>query len=164
MTTSTEPQVDVNRVNMTRTFSAPRALVWRAWTDPELYKQWWGPAHFTCPYARIDLRVGGQWLSCMRSPDGQDYWSTGFYREIVLHERIVATDSFADAQGNIVPATHYGMAGDFPLEMLVTVTFAEQEGKTVMTLVHSGLPAGDGNTEQGWRQSFDKLAAAVEKP
>lgn len=157
-----DSQVNDNQLTLTRTFSAPRELVWRAWTDPALYQQWWGPAHFTCPVARFDLRVGGQWLSCMRSPDGQDFWSTGFYREIAPYDRIVYTDSFSDEHGTIVPAAHYGLPGDFPLEMLVTVTFAEQEGKTVMTLVHSGLPAGDENTKAGWSQSFDKLAAAVE--
>jgi uncharacterized protein YndB with AHSA1/START domain len=101
----------------------------------------------------------------MRSPDGQDFWSTGFYREIAPYDRLVYTDSFADEQGNIVPASHYGMQDDMPLEMLVTVILTEQGGKTVMTLTHSGVPAGEmgDNTREGWSQSFDKLAAAVER-
>lgn len=76
-------------------------------------------------------------------------------------KKIVVTDSFADEKGNIVPSTHYGMAG-FPLEMLVTVMFeAEEGGKTKMTLIHSGI-AGISltdrrNMEQGWNQSFDKM-------
>jgi uncharacterized protein YndB with AHSA1/START domain len=159
-----ETQMQANQLTIKRTFNAPRALVWRAWTEPELYKQWWGPSHFTCPIAQIDLRVGGQYLSCMRSPDGQDFWSTGFYREIAPYDRLVYTDSFADEHGNIVPASHYGMP-DMPLEMLVTITLAEQGDKTVMTLVHSGLPADDHavNAKEGWSQSFDKLAATVEQ-
>jgi uncharacterized protein YndB with AHSA1/START domain len=157
-----ETQVNTQELTITRTFDAPRQLVWKAWTDPELYKKWWGPSHFTCPAARLDLRVGGQWLSCMRSPDGQDFWSTGFYREIMPHDRLVYTDSFADEHGNIVPASHYGMP-DMPLEMLVTITLAEQGGQTVMTLVHSGLSADEhgANAQEGWSQSFDKLAAAL---
>lgn len=145
---------------ITRTFDAPRELVWKAWTDPERVKRWWGPKEFTAPFCNIDLRVGGVSLYCMRSPDGKDYWSTGVYREIVKPERIVCTDSFADEKGNVVPATHYGMSADFPLEMLVTVTFEEHEGKTKLTLIHVGIPAGadrDG-AKQAWSESFDKLA------
>jgi uncharacterized protein YndB with AHSA1/START domain len=157
-----ETQTNTNELTITRTFNAPRPLVWKAWTDPELYKKWWGPSHFTCPVAKFDLRVGGQWLSCMRSPDGKDFWSTGFYREITPHDRLVFTDSFADEQGDIVPASHYGMP-DMPLEMLVTITLAEQDGKTVMTLVHSGMPVDEhgANAKEGWSQSFDKLAATL---
>ena len=65
-----------------RVFDAPRGLVWEAWTEPENVKLWWGPKDFTSPVNKIDLRVGGKYLSCMRSPDGKDYWSTGVYREI----------------------------------------------------------------------------------
>jgi uncharacterized protein YndB with AHSA1/START domain len=96
----------------------------------------------------------------MKGPDGKDYWSTGVYREIVPMERLVCTDSFADEEGNVVPATYYGMSADFPLEMLVTVTFEETDGKTIMTLRHEGIPAGEmrDNTQAGWNESFDKLA------
>ena len=146
-----------------RIFNAPRELVWKAWTDPDHFKNWWGPKDFTTPFCQIDLRVGGRYLNCMRSPRGRDYWTTGVYREIVPLEKIVCTDSFADADGNVVPATHYGMTADFPLEMLVTVTFEDYEGKTKMTLKHTGLPAGDVSeqTETGWNESFDKLAESL---
>jgi uncharacterized protein YndB with AHSA1/START domain len=89
---------------ITRVFDAPRELVWKAWTEPERVKQWWGPRGFTSPFCKIDLRVGGSYLFSMRSPDGQDFWSTGVYREIIPQERIVATGSFADEKGNVVPA------------------------------------------------------------
>lgn len=151
---------------ITRTFDAQRELVWKAWTDPELVKRWWGPKGFTAPFCKIDLRVGGVFLYCMRSPDGKDYWGTGVYREIVKPERIVYTDSFADEKGNVVPATHYGMSADFPLKMLVTVTFEEREGKTKLTLHHVGIPSGadqDG-ARQGWNESFDKLAEHLARP
>src|SRR6266705_7213510 len=99
----------------------------------------------------------------MRSPDGKDYWGTGVYREIVPPAKIVATDSFADADGNVVPASHYGFAADFPRELLVTVTFEDIGGKTKMTLHHAGFPAGpdrDGAV-QGWSESFEKLAVSL---
>ena len=115
---------------ITRIFDAPCKSVWKAWTEPDLVKRWWGPKGFTSPYCKIDLRVGGKFLYCMRSPEGKDYWSTGIYREIIPEERIVFSDSFADESGNVVPATQYGMSADFPLEMLVTVTFEEIGGKT----------------------------------
>ncbi|HIH74496.1 MAG TPA: SRPBCC domain-containing protein [Methanosarcina sp.] len=145
---------------ITRIFDAPRELVWKAWTEPEHLMQWWGPRDFTTPVYKIDLRVGGVYLSSMRSPEGQDYWSTGTLRELVEPERIVYTDSFSDAEGNIVPASHYGMNGEWPLELLVTVTFEEHEGKTRLTLRHAGIPAGENrdSAEDGWNESFDKLA------
>jgi uncharacterized protein YndB with AHSA1/START domain len=149
---------------ITRVFDAPRELVWKTWTDPERFKRWWGPKDYTCPFCRMDLRVGGKYLNCMRSPEGQDFWSTGVYKEIVPLERIVYTDSFADAEGNVVPATHYGMSADFPLETLVTVTFEDFEGKTKMTLKHIGIPAGQMKelAGAGWNESFDKLAESLE--
>ncbi len=148
---------------ITRIFDASRELVWKAWTEPEHMKRWWGPKNFTAPFCKIDLRVGGKYLYCMRSPEGQDFWSTGVYREIVPLKRIVATDSFADENGNVVPASHYGMTGDWPLELLVTVTFEEHEGKTKCTLRHVGLPAGEmiKMTETGWNESLDKLADSI---
>ncbi|HLO14378.1 MAG TPA: SRPBCC domain-containing protein [Anaerolineales bacterium] len=148
---------------ITRIFDAPRELIWKAWTDPEHFKQWWGPKDFTVPFCEIDLHVGGRYLNCMRSPNGKDYWSTGVYREIVPLERIVCTDSFSDPEGNIVPATYYEMSADFPLEMLVTVTFEDYEGQTKMTLKHTNLPAGEMSeqTGAGWNESFDKLAKSL---
>lgn len=164
MQSQANTQAKANELTITRTFNAPRELVWRAWTEPELYRRWWGPQHFTCPTAVFDLRVGGKYLSCMRAPDGQDFWSGGVFREIVPPERLVYTDCFTDAEGNVVPASYYGIPGDFPAEMVVTVTLVEQDGKTIMTLVHSGMPNDESgaNAGLGWNQSFDKLAAVVE--
>ena len=76
----------------------------------------------------------------MLSPEGQDYWSTGVYRDIVPMERIVCTNSFADSEGNVVAASYYGMHDYWPLEMVVTVTFEEDGGKTIMTLRHDEIP------------------------
>jgi uncharacterized protein YndB with AHSA1/START domain len=75
-------------------------------------------------------------------------------------ERIAYTDSFADAEGNLVPPTQYGFGADFPSELLVIVTFEDYEGKTKLTLKHAGLPAGEVSqqTVAGWNESFDKLA------
>ncbi|PKN31836.1 MAG: ATPase, partial [Deltaproteobacteria bacterium HGW-Deltaproteobacteria-20] len=128
------------RLFIQRIFAASRDRVWKAWTDPELIAQWWGPKGFTAPVIRVDLREGGRYLYAMRSPDGQDFWSTGEYREIAPAERLVVTDSFADAEGNVVPASAYGMTGDWPRELLVTVTFEEHGGGTKVTLREAGIP------------------------
>jgi uncharacterized protein YndB with AHSA1/START domain len=149
----------------TRLFEAPRDLVWEAWTDPRHLMQWWGPKSYTAPFGNMDFRVGGTYLICMRSPEGRDYWSTGVYREIVSRERIVYTDSFADEKGSPVTASYYGMAGDWPAELVVTVTFEElEQGRTKLTLRHSGIPAGQMSelTGVGWNASLDKLAASLE--
>ncbi len=153
-----------NQLVITRVFDAPRKLVWKAWTDPGHFKRWWGPKQFTCPACEMDLRVGGRYLWCMRSPEGKDYWSTGVFREIVPLERIAYTDSFADEKGNVVPASYYGLPGDnWQLELHVTVTFEDLGGKTKMTLTHVGFP--DGNMGEmagtGWNESFDKLAESL---
>ncbi len=126
---------------------------------PELVMRWWGPEGFTAPVAKIDLRVGGKYLYAMRSPEGKDFWSTVVYRELVPLERIVATDSFADEKGNIVPASDYGMTGDWPQELLATMTFEEQKGKTKFILRHAGFPPGEmfDSAKAGWNESFDKL-------
>ncbi len=147
---------------LTRVFDAPRKSVWKAWTDPNHFVRWWGPEGYSAPACKMDFRVGGKYLFCMRSPEGQDYWSTGVYRDIVPMERIVLTDSFSDEKGNVVPASHYGMLEDWPLELEVTVTFEEDGEKTKMTLRHAGIPSGMlGDCEAGWNGSFDKLAESL---
>jgi uncharacterized protein YndB with AHSA1/START domain len=165
-TTSSPRTHSARELVIERIFDAPRELVWKAWTDPEHVKHWWGPKAFTAPVCKIDLRVGGKYLFAMQSPEfngGESIWSTGVYREIVPLERIVCTDSFADADGNVVPATHYGMGTDIPVEMLVSVTFEDLDGKTRMTLRHEGLPVGEmkDGAGVGWNESFDKLAESL---
>ena len=145
---------------ITRVFDAPRRFVFQAWTEPERVKRWWGPKDFTTPVCEIDLRPGGVFRTCMRSSEGQEFWSQGVYREIVEPERIVVTDSFADENGNPVSPEHYGMSPDWPAEALITATFTEQAGKTRLTVQHTPLPSGRERDlcEQGWSESLDKLA------
>jgi len=150
---------------ITRVFDAPRELVFKAWTEPERLMRWWAPSGCTTPFCTVDLRVGGAFHYCMRMPEGQDIWGIGVYREIVEPERIVFTDAFANAEGNPVPPAHYGMSASHPAETLVTVTFAEHEGRTKLTLRHSILESVEerGGTQQGWTEMFDQLAAYVAK-
>lgn len=168
MTTTPNPAATATgerEIVITRYFDAPRALVWRAWTEPDHVMRWWGPKNYTTPFCRIDLHPGGSYHYCMRSPEGRDYWGTGVYREIEAPSLLVCTDCFADEEGKVVPASHYGMGGDWPQELLITVTFIEQEGRTRLTLHHAGIPAGEMSelTETGWNESFDKLAELLAK-
>jgi uncharacterized protein YndB with AHSA1/START domain len=141
-----------------RIFDAPRELVWKAWTDPKHVAQWWGPRGFTNPVCEMDVRPGGAILIHMRGPDGVVYPAKGVFREIVEPERLVFTDSaFEDEDGNP------------QLEVLTTVTFAEQGGKTKLTLhaiVIKSTPAvaeALAGMEEGWSQSLDKLAEYLAK-
>lgn len=147
-----------------REFDAPREAVWRAWTDPALFARWWGPEHFTGHVAHMDVQPGSHYHWAMLDPEGNKYWSTGTFHEVVAPERLVFSDSFADADGNVIPAAAYGMGDDFPDETLVTVTLEALPGsRTRLTLVNAGVPEGQMRemSSAGWLQSFDKLAATL---
>ena len=152
-------QPEEDELVIARIVDAPRELVFKAWTEPERAMRWWGPKGFTCPVCKIDLRPGGVYFNCMRSPEGKDYWSKGLYLEIVEPERIVCTDTFADEKGNTVSPKEYGMSPDWPEEALITVTLAELVGKTMLTLRHSPIKPGTERDmcQQGWNESLDKL-------
>jgi uncharacterized protein YndB with AHSA1/START domain len=156
-------KTDGHCLTITRTFDAPREQVWRRWTDETQFLCWWGPKDFSTPYAKFDLRPGGRYLTCMKGPDGKEYWDTGTYEEIKQQNRIVYTDYFADEKGNIVAPSYYGMEGDEPVEMAVQVNLEDIGGKTRLTLEHCGLPGGDmiEQAKEGWNQSFDKLAECL---
>ncbi len=158
------PGTKKSSIFIERVFVAPREYIWKMFTDPKLVKSWWGPKLFTSPSCRIDFRVGGKYLFCMRSPEGRNYWSTGVYRKIVPMQKIVYSDSFADEKGNIVSPSYYDMSGDFQPGRTVTLTFEESgEGKTLFTLSHSGIPAGKmrENALAGWNESLDKLEGCL---
>ena len=144
---------------ITRNFNAPRECVFKAWTDGEHLSRWFAPQGFTAPYCTADLRVGGSFRFCMRSPDGKDFWGKGVYREVVEPERISYTDFFTDQDGNQVPPSYYGMSDSHPLETKVKVTFDEDRGRTRLTLRHAVPEDFEERDEmqQGWNQMFDKL-------
>ena len=154
---------------ISRFFEAPRERVWKAWTDPDEAKKWWGPKGFTAPMIEIDFHVGGKYLFCMRgatTPGGkeQDFWSTGVYREITPMEKIVVTDSFADEKGNVVPASYYGMESIdiWPLELEVTVKFEKQGMMTRLTIHYPSFPSDQiEGARAGWNSSLDKLAESL---
>jgi len=150
---------------ITRVFDAPRERVWKAWTEAERLKQWWGPKGFTVSHCTVDLRPGGVMHYCLRSPDGHDMWGKFVYREIVKPEKLVFVVSFSDEKGGLV---RHPMHAKWPMELLSTLTLAKHEGRTTLTLQWSPLSATDSEREtfdaghasmqQGWGGTFDQLA------
>jgi uncharacterized protein YndB with AHSA1/START domain len=156
MTVTTDAKLsDAPVIVIQRTFDAPRALVFRMFTDPKHLMQFWGPQGFTSPACEVDLRVGGVFRLHMRAPDGAIYPCTGIYREIVEPERIVYAGVSDDS---------LGCGGGLPPRAVVTLTFAEHAGKTTLT-IHTRLQsvadrdaAVETGFNAGWADSLDRLA------
>ncbi len=143
-----------------RTFDAPIELIWQMWTDPEHFKNWYGPKGFSVPVAEMDSRVGGQRLVCMemQTPDrAMKMWTVGEYIEIVPHQRLVYTESMSDENGNVIEMPD----SDHPATTEVTVILEDLGGRTKMVMTHAGVPAGSGGNT-GWEQAFDKMADLIE--
>jgi len=158
MSDNTKPN---DAVVIERIFDAPVALIWQMWTQPEHFKQWYGPTGFSVPVAKMDVRVGGKRLVCIESPDGSmKMWTTGEYLEVVPNERLVYTDSMADENGNLVSPSAMGMPDDHPATTEVTVLLEAVGGRTKMVMTHAGIPA-DSPGATGWNQAFAKLADQV---
>jgi uncharacterized protein YndB with AHSA1/START domain len=142
---------------LTRVFDAPRELLFNAWTDPKLVAIWWGPHQFTNPVCELDARPGGAIRIHMRGPDGTVYPMTGVYQEVSEPERIVFTSAALDETGHPM------------FEVLTTVTFAEQGGKTKQILwarvIKSTAQAAPylKGMEAGWTQSLERLAESLAK-
>jgi|SRR5579862_1613266 len=141
---------------ITRTFDAPRELVFKAWTDPRQVQQWWGPNGFTNPRCEVDARPGGEIRIDMRAPDGMVYPMKAVFEELREPERIVFMSSALDADGNSM------------FDIRNTVTFSERRGKTELTLLAQVIQATSvapqylKGMEMGWNQSLDRLHNHVE--
>jgi len=147
-----------NEIVINRVSNLPVSVVWLAWTDAEYFKKWWGPRGFTCPSSKMEAKVGGKYLNCMRGPDGKEYWSTGVVKEFIPQKKLVISDSFSDKNGNIKPASEYGMPGDWPRELLISFELEEADGVTKLKLHHEGIPEeAHDDCVKGWNECFDKL-------
>ena len=111
------------QILITREFDAPRSLVWRAWTTPELVRRWWHAKRGEMTVAEIDLREGGRWRYAMVTPDGMEVAFHGVYREVVPEERLVSTEIYEGVPNGDEGAT------------LNTATFAEADGRTTLTIL-----------------------------
>jgi uncharacterized protein YndB with AHSA1/START domain len=157
-----------------KVFDAPPEAVWRAWTDPEIIKHWWGPKEFSAPSVKVDLRVGGKYIYAMHGPKGtewdKDMYSAGVYKTIVPNKKLVVTDYFSDEKGGMLDPVDFGQDPDFPKESTVTVLFEETEaGRTKLSIVYpepakkeqmrAMLKSG---MAEGWNSSLGKLERVLE--
>jgi uncharacterized protein YndB with AHSA1/START domain len=151
---STIAQPDDRTIVITRTFDSPRRLVFKAWTDPRHLAQWWGPPGFSAPLCEMDLRVGGMFRIHLRAPDGVTHPCRGVFREVTEPERIVYA---GEAEEGSV-----GCGAGLPPRAIVTVTFAEHDGKTTVT-IHTRLQSA-ADLEAAVQTGFNAgLAASFER-
>ena len=157
MTDAGNPATTAEReLILTRLIDAPRENLFRAWTQPELLKQWFAPLPWTTPVAELDVRPGGSSLIVMRGPDGGDMPLKGVYLEVVQNERLVFTDAYTKAWE----------PSDKPF-MTVIVTFENEQGKTRYTARVRHWTVADREAHekmglhQGWGKCIDQLSALV---
>lgn len=150
-------------VEIERVFEAPVADVWRMWTEPELFKSWYGPNGMSVSVEEMDLRVGGERKVCMEmtSPERSiSMWFIGVYKEINEPTRLVYTESMCDEDGTLISPQAMGMPEGHPDITEVIVQLSEEDGRTRMKMVHVGVPEGTAG-EGGWNQAFDKLTSRL---
>ena len=144
---------------LTRLIDAPRAAVFRAWTDPDLLKRWFAPRPYTTPVAELDVRPGGASLVVMRSPDGREMPNRGVYLDVVENERLVFTDAYTQAWE----------PSQKPF-MTVILTFEDEGGRTRYTARVRHWTAADREAHEamgfheGWGRCADQLAALLAQP
>ncbi len=139
---------------LTRLIDAPRAVLFRCWTEPELIKQWFVPAPWSIAHAEVDLRPGGKSLIVMRDPEGNEFPNPGIYLEVVPGRKLVFTDAYVSAW----------QPSDKPF-MTGIVTFEDEAGKTRYTARALHWSDEDRKTHEemgfheGWGKCADQLAA-----
>jgi uncharacterized protein YndB with AHSA1/START domain len=143
---------------LTRLINAPREKVYRAWTEPELLKQWFAPKPYTTPIVEIDVRPGGSAYFVMRGPDGKDLPNHGVYLEVVPNEKLVSTDAYVKAWE----------PSEKPFMTLI-LTFEDEGGKTRYTARVRHWTVADREAHEkmgfheGWGLCADQLEALVAK-
>lgn len=148
--------VEPQKFTMVRTFHAPRSLVWKAWTNAERLKQWWGPHYFINATVSLDLRVGGIQRIDMQGPDGAVYPMISEFREIEPETKLVLVNRILEDKNGVAQA-----------EVLTTVLFAEERGRTILTVQEEVLrstPAASGalaGMEEGMDQTLERLGSHV---
>ena len=151
MTTKTEERLELS---ITRTFNAPVALVYDLWTSSEKAIAWWGPKDFVTTHLEIDFRVGGAYRACIENPDYGVNWMAGHYVSIEPQKKIVFTFQWERKPGE-----------EPSLETLVTVTFKEENGKTVQTFHQTPFANAESRDSHigGWTTFIDRQQAHAEK-
>ena len=152
-------------VTITRTLDAPRELVFRMWSKPELLTRWYAPRRCILEVLQFDFREGGEFRYRIREPDGSGCLCSSVFTEIVEPSRIVYTMCFSDEQGRFVTAKSVGADADWPDRTTVTVTFVEKDGRTTMTL-HQTVPesvAKRTGAYPSWLEMLERLSEEVHR-
>lgn len=139
--TATDTSIELR---ITRTLEAPRERVFAAWTDPAQLARWWGPKSFTLPSMEADIRPGGQWRACIRSPEGQDHWMGGTYKEIDPPERLVFSFAWEEPDA---------------LDTLITVTLKADGARTRLTFHQTPFRTTESRDSHmgGWTSCLERL-------
>ncbi len=155
---------------ITREFNAPKTLVFKVFTEAEHLQHWWGPVGFKLEVITLDVRAGGKFHYSMKLEDGTEMFGVFNYKEVLTNEKIVFTSGFADKNGNVVRAA---FSESFPLEVLNTWTFEEENGKTILTLKGAPCNASEDennfftamkdNMNQGFNGTFNQLESYLVK-
>lgn len=163
MTEANRPPHDA-QFHISRNVAAPIAMVWKAYTEQEPLMQWFGPSGFSLPYNHFDLRVGGHFHYCLRTPTGLDMWGKWTFMDIAAPHKLSMVITFSDAQGGV---TRHPLSPNWPLQTLSTTTFAEAGDKTLVSIdwepyqaTHDEIAAfraGHAAMAQGCNASFDQL-------
>ena len=162
-------KVQKHDIVVTRIIDAPVEEVWKAWTEPERVKTWWGPLGYTSPECKIDLREGGRFVFSMRAPKeigGPDSYAAGTYRKIQPIKLLEFIQGLSDKEGNRVNPTIVGMPADFPQEIRTTVSFKRfRRDMTELSVTEFDWPVGQMFVYSiaGLNQSIDKLARTIQK-
>lgn len=148
---------------ITHLFNAPRESVFRAWTDPELLKQWYAPDGCTIEFKSINVAVGGSFHSCIHDPVHGECWIKGEYSTVAFPEKMVFSMVLTDAEGSSVEALQAGKPEDWPKEILTIVTFTTVGEQTELT-IHQTVAEEDAKQTgayQSWIKMFNKLNAIL---
>lgn len=149
----------------TRRLNAPAQQVWRAFTEPALVQQWWGPTGFTCPVAQMDVREGATSLVAMRAPQewgGMEIYNTWTYTRVAPPEQLAYVLRFSDAAGKTLDAEHLPVPPGVPAEVPHVVTLRPAgPGHTELTITEHGYHTAEARdlSAGGLEQCLDKLAA-----
>ena len=144
-------------------FDAPVELIWQMWTDPDHFKEWYGPDGATVTVGEMDLRPGGKRLVGMEieTPNGaMRMWFIGEFLEVAENTRIIYTESVADEHGVVVPPSEMGMPEGHPSTTEVRVELTAVDDRTNMVMTHFGVPSGSPGAA-GWTMAFEKLTARI---
>jgi len=166
-----EVELQDRELVITRIFDAPRSLVYKVWTEPEHIKNWWGPGPFTAPRCEVDLKVGGEYIYVMRSPDGKEFPVQGEFKEIVENEKLVYTDDMYKQPDfwKMMIGGKVGPGVDFStIQLIITVNFADVGSRSTRLTLTTRFVSNEMRDAmvgmqmaEGWTSSLQKFAAEL---